>query len=332
MDRAVLPGTDCGGKLRGENVALSVVLVSFNTRDLTLRCLRHLYSLGLHPQMEVWVVDNGSSDNSASAVREAFPEVSLLSNDRNLGFARAANMALQRCAGRYALLLNTDCFPEPGAVEELLRAMEDRPRVGIAAGSLLHGDGRLQNSFGSAPSLWTELLPKGIVEVLCPSRFPSKRRPPMGPKEVESVVGAFLMAKRRAWEHVGLLDEGYFLFLEETDWCVRMRKAGWSVLHVPQARAVHLQGQSAAGQKAPARIEFYRSRYRFFSLHRGAWATRLLKAGLILKILWNWTWSGLLSRIPWPAARAWRDRHWVDRKLLSWHLRGCPEGWGLKQG
>lgn len=313
-------------------VTLSVVLVSFNTRELTLRCLEHLYSVELPPQTEVWVVDNGSKDNSASEVLGAFPQVLVLSNERNLGFSRAVNMALRRCSGRFALLLNTDCFPQPGAVVELLKAMESRPSVGIAAGSLLHWDGRAQNSFGRAPTLATELLPKALLEVLWPSRFPSKRRPPAGPVEVESVVGAFFMVRRQAWEEVGLLDEGYFVFLEETDWCVRMRKAKWSVLHVPQARAVHLQGSSAASQAAAARIEFYRSRYRFFRLHRGEMSAAILKAGLILRSFWNWFFSGLMAVLPWLSGSRWRDRNRVDREILMWHLRGCPESWGLDRG
>lgn len=315
--------------VRQPPVTLSVVLVSFNTRDLTLRCLEHLYSLELPSQSEVWVVDNGSQDRSAEEIREAFPRVQLLRNESNQGFSRAVNMVLQRCAGRFALLLNTDCFPEPGALRELLNVMETSPRVGIAGGLLLHSNGRPQNCFGRAPTICTELLPKAFLEFLWPSRFPSKRRPPAAPLEVESVLGAFLMVRREAWEEVGLLDEGYFFFMEETDWCVRMRKAKWSVLHVPKARAIHLQGSSAKGQGAAARIEFYRSRYRFFSLHRGKMATATLKWGLVLKVLWNWFFSGLLGRLPFSSGGFWQDRHRVDTRILMWHLRGCPQGWGL---
>lgn len=313
-------------------VTLSVILVNFNTSELTLRCLGHIYSLELPPRTEVWVVDNGSKDDSVAEIREAFPQVFLLCNQQNLGFSRAVNMALKRCSGRFALLLNTDCFPRPGAVMELIGAIESRPWVGIAAGSLLHGNGRPQNSFGRAPTLSTELFPKALLEVLWPSRFPSKRRPPAGPMEVESVVGAFLMVRRKAWEEVGLLDEGYFFFLEETDWCLRMRKANWSVLHVPQAKAVHLQGCSAAAKGAAARIEFYRSRYRFFKLHKGELAAATLKGGLILKSFWNWIFSGFVGALPWTIAPKWRNRHRVDREILVWHLRGCPQGWGLQRG
>jgi len=332
LKEAMQPQVEGSAGDQQPGATLSVILVSFNTRDLTLKCLGHLYSLELPSRTEVWLVDNGSQDKSAHCVREAFPQVSLICNEQNLGFSRAVNMALKRCSGRFALLLNTDCFPEPSAVAELLRVMESRPSVGIAAGSLLHSNGRPQNSFGRAPTLGTELLPKALLEVLLPSRFPSKRRPPSVPMEVESVVGAFLMVRRKAWEEVGLLDEGYFFFLEETDWCVRMRKGKWSVLHVPQARAVHLQGGSAAAQGAAARIEFYRSRYRFFRLHRGELAAATLKGGLILKGFCNLVFSGLVGVLPLPWTSKWRDRSRIHREILTWHLKGCPQGWGLERG
>ncbi len=332
LKEALRPQSVGMAKAKPEEITLSVVLVSFNTRELTLRCLGHLYSLELPMRTEVWVVDNGSQDKSADAVREAFPEVLLLCNECNMGFSRAVNMALERCSGQFALLLNTDCFPESGAVERLLQVMESHPRVGIAAGLLLHENGRHQNCFGRAPTLTTELLPKAVLEVLWPSRFPSKRHPPASPMEVESVKGAFLMVRREAWVEVGLLDEGYFFFMEETDWCERMRKARWSVFHVPQARAVHLQGRSAARHLAAARIEFYRSRYRFFRLHRGELRTAMLKGGLVLRVLCNWIISSILGTVPWPPRASWQDRSKVQRKILSWHLKGCPQGWGLEQG
>lgn len=308
---------------------LSVVLISFNTRELTLKCLQNLFSLGLPSDTEVWVVDNASTDRSAEAISELYPQVRLIRNPLNLGFAKAANMALRACKGDYCLLLNTDCFPQRGAIEELMDALDRIPRAAIAAGALFHQDGRPQNSFGRAPTLSTELLPKGILRILWPSRFPGKRDALEGPTSVESVVGAFLMVKRRAWEEVGLMDEGYFLFLEETDWCVRMRSSGWVVLHVPGARAVHLQGQSAAVDPVSARIEFYRSRYRFFKIHRGEMVTWALRCGLLLKATCNWVSSGLLGAIPWPRSTVWKLRHKVDCGILNWHLRGCPANRGL---
>jgi GT2 family glycosyltransferase len=308
---------------------LSIVIVNWNTRELILRCLDHLMGLDLPAPWEVWVVDNGSQDGSAQAVRAAFPQVNLVENGRNLGFAGANNQALERSRGNYLLLLNSDCFPEPGAITSLREAMIQDPRVGIAGGGLSHPDGRPQHAFGAAPTLATELLHKGLLQVLAPLRFPSKRQRPQAPMEVETVLGAFLMVRREAFLQVGGLDEGYFFFLEETDWCLRMRRAGWKVLHVPGARAMHLQGESTALDLANARVEFYRSRYRFFSIHRSAVSLALLRWGLLARGFVNWVSSGVLGGIPGAGWDSWRRRHEVDRAILLWHLKGCPEGWGL---
>jgi hypothetical protein len=308
---------------------LSIILINWNTRDLLLKCVRGLLEDPFTCKAEVWVVDNGSSDGSTEALEGAYPGVRLLRNPSNRGFAAAVNQALTRCRGEYALLLNPDCFPEPGSVELLWRTLSRWPHAAMAGGALTHPDGRPQNSFGAAPTLATELLPKGLLQALFPRRFPSKRHPPSNVIEVEAVVGAFVLVRRQAWEDVGGMDEGYFFFLEETDWCLRMARRGWRILHVPQARAVHLQGQSAKRALAAARVEFYRSRYRFFRVHRGSWSERILKAGLVLRCVANWAFSGVAMRLSKSSGARWGLRHEVDKTLLMWHLRGRPEGWGL---
>lgn len=227
------------------------------------------------------------------------------------------------------LLMNTDCFPQSGAISILIREMEADAKAGIAGGALLHPDGRLQHAFGVAPTLATELLHKGLLQAFLPGRFPSKRYPLKMTTEVESVLGAFLVVRRGAWEAVGGMDEGYFFFMEETDWCIRMRQSGWKVLHVPDARAVHLQGQSAQQELIGARLEYHRSRYRFFGKHRGAFALKVLRVGLFVRCLMNWAASWALGCLPWRGSGRWQSRHRVDQTILLWHLRGCPEGWGL---
>jgi GT2 family glycosyltransferase len=312
-----------------EPAKVSIVIVNWNTRDLILRCLGHLLQTQPGEILDIWVVDNGSQDGSTEAIRKAFPRVQLIANAQNQGFARAANQALARCRGRYMLLLNTDCFPQEGAIQALVKSMQADPRAGIAGGALLHSDGRPQHAFGAAPTLASELLHRGLLQALLPGRFPSKRHPPKTTTEVEAVLGAFLLVRREAWWQVGGLDEGYFLFFEETDWCLRMRRAGWKVLHVPTAVALHLQGQSARRNLEGARVEYHRSRYRFFALHRGALSLRVLKVGLFLRCLMNWVSSGAMGSLAWDRRDRWQRRHRVDRTVLCWHLRGCPEGWGL---
>lgn len=143
------------------------------------------------------------------------------------------------------------------------------------------------------------------------------------------MLGAFVMVRRKAWVHVGGFDEAYFLFLEETDWCMRMRKSGWKVIHVPTARALHLLGQSAAKDLTRARVEYYRSRYRFFSSHRGRLSQNVLRVGIFIRTVMNWISSGVMAKFPFVGQGRWKRRHEVDRRLLQWHLRGLPDGWGL---
>jgi GT2 family glycosyltransferase len=296
-----------------------------------LRCLGHLLNLDLPDRTEIWVVDNGSKDGSPEAVRAVHPGVGLIVNAQNLGFAKGVNRALVRCRGQYILLLNTDCFPFPGALRTMIRTMASGPEIGLVGGALVHADGRPQNSFGAAPTLATELLNRSLLEMLMPRKYPSKRRPPSRTTEIEAVLGAFLLLRRKAYEQVGGLDEGYFFFLEETDWCLRMRRAGWRVVHEPGARAVHLQGSSAARDPVRARVEYYRSRYRFFRRHRGAVRLRILKVGLMIRCLMNWVSSGVMKMITSGHNGPWPMRHAVDGILLVWHLTGCPEGWGLSE-
>ena len=323
-DRASAECPDGGG------ILLSVIIVNWNTRDLLLSCLEHLQTLSLPSDTEVRVVDNGSSDGSAEAVRASFPDVHLIENGRNLGFAAANNRVLERCRGRYALLLNTDCFPEHGAVERLIEYMENDPSAGIVGGALIHPDGRRQNAFGVAPTLLTELFFKGALETLFPKRYPSKRNPPSGPIDVEAVLGAFLLARRKAWEVAGTFDEGYYFFLEETDWCLRMRRSGFRVVHVPNARAVHLQGESAKKNPVGARIEYHRSRLRFFSIHRNSATVKALRTGLLIKSSINRAFSGIVRYLPGGDRESRKTRYEVNRAILSWYLKGRPDHEGLK--
>ena len=197
---------------------------------------------------------------------------------------------------------------------------------------MIHPDGRRQNAFGAAPTLLTELFFKGALETLFPKRYPSKRRPPSGPIEVEAVLGAFLLARRKAWEVAGTFDEGYYFFLEETDWCLRMRKSGFRVVHVPDARAVHLLGASAKKNPVGARIEFHRSRLRFFSIHRSKAAVKVLRTGLLIKSSINRIFSGIVRYMPGADRESKEIRHEVNRAVVSWYLKGCPDREGLKAG
>lgn len=311
-------------------IDLSIVVLSFDTRALLLECLASVVEDIHRPNArlacEVIVVDNGSSDGSADAVRDAFPSVEVIALDTNRGFAAGNNVALTRAKGKYVALLNSDVVLEPGALERVFDVLEARPDAGAAGIQLLHPDGRLQNSIHGYPSVVRELVPRWLLEVAWPSRFPSKRRPSREPIAVESVLGAVLVVRREVLQKVGLLPEAYFFFLEETDWCWRMRRAGFEVLHVPAARAVHRAGSSSK-RKDPAatRIEYHRSLYHFLRANRGATSAVAVMTIRIVKSL-----LVLLPLLPLAAfSQQKRERLRSVLRLLRWHASGCPPDWGL---
>jgi GT2 family glycosyltransferase len=179
------------------------------------------------------------------------------------------------------------------------------------------------------PSLATELLNKFLLRKFWPQRFPGKEQEFCEPVEVESVIGAFFLVRRSVWEQLGGMDERFFFFLEETDFCLRARQAGFATMHLPQVHVWHAQGQTARQNLAAARIEYWRSRYAYFAKHSGLATRAILRCGLLLRLLADSVVSGLLTVVTVGRARRWREKFAVHRGLLGWHLRGCPAGDGL---
>lgn len=309
---------------------LSIVIVNWNTKGYLVRCLRSIFEAGKKDSREVFVIDNGSGDGSADEVKRTFPTVRLIENEENLGFARAVNQGLRLSPGRYHLLLNPDTQIKEGSIETLLFFMDSHPEAGIAGVQLLNADESKQNSIANSPTLATELLNKSLLRWLFPGRYPGKEEVYREPIKVESVIGACMMVRKKAIEEVGLLDEDYFLFLEETDWCYRMRKAGWEVYHVPTAEVYHFQGKSAEANIGMAKIEYYRSRYQFFRKHYGQLPSTFLFGGLIAKLSVEFLslFFGCLFTL--FLIQKWRIKLSIYSQLLWWHLRLCPEEDGLR--
>ncbi len=310
---------------------LSVIIVNWNTRNLLVRCLNSIYQTVRTVEMEVWVVDNGSKDGSGAAAAERFPETKFVQNTVNFGFAKANNQVLNMAAGRYLLLLNPDTEVSPGAVEKLISFMDAHPEAGGAGAQLINSDGSKQNSIANFPSLATELLNKSILRWLFPKQFPGKERNYSEPIEVDSVIGACMMVRREALDQVGFLDEDYFLFLEETDWCYRMKRAGWKIYHVPQAEVYHFQGKSAETERKRAKVEYYRSRYHFFRKNRGNLQWVILLVGLLIRLGFEMLSVATASLITLFAVKGWRKKLAIYSYLFWWHLKLCPEDMGLKR-
>jgi GT2 family glycosyltransferase len=309
---------------------LSIIIVNWNTKEYLLPCLKSIFKGGQGTGWEVIVVDNGTRDGSREELKKVFPSAHLIENEKNFGFAKAANQGLQKASGKYALLLNPDTQVKNGAIERLVSFMDAHSDVGVAGAQLLNADGTKQNSIANFPSLGTELMNKSLLRWLFPKKFPGKERNYSEPIEVDSVIGACMMVRRDTLDKVGLLDEDYFLFLEETDWCYRMKKEGWRIYHVPQAEIYHFQGKSAETVKKRARVEFYRSRYHFFKKNRGNLQWFFLLIGLMIRLGFQLLAMGVVSLMTLFTIKSWREKLSIYTYLFGWHLGFFPEGMGLK--
>jgi len=303
---------------------ISIIVVTHNTKDLTLDCLASIFQTIKEVPFEVWVVDNNSTDGTGDAIREGYPAINLIENSENVGFAAANNQAFRRMNGRYALLLNTDTVLRDGAVKELYDFMEANLNAGMACGQLLNQDGSKQNSVANFPTLLTLLCNETLLRILMPERFPSKRREYVVPLEVDSCIGACLIVRKEAMDDIGLLDERYFFFMEETDWAYRMKLGGWGIYFVPTAKILHAQGKTAGGS-ANSRIMFYRSRYCFFKKwHPHSY--QLFYVVIFLRLVANTllSFTGLLVTL--GLRESIRRKCIIHVQLLVWHLLGCREG------
>ena len=313
-------------------IDLSIIIVNRNTKAFLFSCLESISESERRTDWEIVVIDNGSQDVGADEIRKVFPFVSLIENDKNLGFATAVNQGLQKTSGEYALLLNPDAQVKHGAIEYLKSFMDAHSDVGVAGAQLLNSDGSKQNSIANFPSLATELLNKSLLRWLFPEKFPGKETNYSEPVEVDSVIGACMMARRDAVNQVGFFDEDYFLFFEETDLCYRIKRGGWKVYHVPQAEIYHFQGKSAEAERKRAKVEYFRSRYRFFKKNRGSLQWAILLGGLMMRLLFELLMVTATSLVTFFAIKAWRRKLSIYAYLFWWHLRLCPKAMGLKNG
>ena len=308
---------------------VSVILLTRNTCQQTRKAIESVLSSVDTLAKEIHVIDNGSTDDTSSVLPAAFPDIRYKRMEHNVGFARGVNVAAREAGGDFFLLLNSDARLAPDALQLAVEWMRADPGCGVAGAQLVHADGRKQNSIANFPSLATELLNKFLLRTLWPGRFPGKEQEYGEPMEVESVIGAFLLVRREVWEKLEGMDERFFFFLEETDFCLRARQAGFATVHLPQVRVWHAQGQTAKQDQPAARIEYWRSRYAYFAKHRSSIVCIALRCGLLLRLAVDSAVSGWLTTVTLGRSPRWREKFAVHRALLHWHLQGCPTSGGL---
>jgi GT2 family glycosyltransferase len=257
--------------------------------------------------LEVWVVDNGSPDGSADHVGAIFPDVHLIRNAENRGFAAANNVAIARARGRYVLLLNPDTLIREDTILELAALLDRRPRVGIAGPRVLNHDGTVQSCGYWYPTLRAEILLSRNVRRL--GRL-VLGNPPADPDPatetlVDWVDGCCLMIRREVIDQIGGLDEQFFLYAEELDWCRSAKRAGWQLATCPLSEMTHLRGQSSSQVKAPALAMLIEARLRYYRKQDGLATAALVSLVYVLGCLRRWPHEPVKSAAKVHGVRQW---------------------------
>jgi GT2 family glycosyltransferase len=255
-------------------VDLSIIVVNYNTKKLLQQTVQSVIStVGKLIKYEIIVSDNGSKDDSCEMVRQYFPGVKLIENNANLGFPKGNNIAIKEAVGRYVLLLNSDTVVKENCIEECISYMGEHKEIGALGCKILLADGTLDHACKRGfPTPEASLYYMLKLDKL----FSNNKRfgaytldylPQDEINEVDSLTGAFMMLRREVIEEVGLLDEDFFMYGEDIDWCYRIKEAGWKVVYYPEASIIHYKGGSSRKKRLKTIYEFHRAMYLFYNKH-----------------------------------------------------------------
>lgn len=242
--------------------SISIIIVSWNARDYLRDCLNSIRQTGASCVQEVIVVDNASKDGSPEMVVAEFPEVKLILAGENLGFARANNLAMKQAAGSILALVNSDVIIHPGCLEKLAAFLEQHNNVGLIGPRVIGGDGNLQPTCRHLPTVWN--MVSGALAI---DRMTYRNHDKCA--EVEMLSGCFLVARKKAVDEIGGLDERFFFYGEDMDWCKRFRDAGWKLIFFPEATATHFGGGSSSNAPLRFSIELHRANLKYWQKHHG---------------------------------------------------------------
>ena len=251
---------------------VAIIIVTWNNASDIGRCLDSIVGIGGGIRAEISVVDNASNDRTVDMIRNGYPHVRVTVNGQNVGFAAANNQAIRTTDGKYVMLLNPDTSVDEGTVESLARYLDTFPNAWVAGPMILNPDRSLQTSGVRFPTRWNILVESLFLDRLLPNTrlFGSHKEmyeDPSRPRAVDYLQGSALMVRREAIEKIGGLDEGYFMYFEEADWCFRIKKAGGEVHYAPVGKVVHYGGTAFAHFDERRLAHYHRSRIRFFRTH-----------------------------------------------------------------
>lgn len=268
-------------------IDLSVIIVSYNAKDYLLNCLK-----SLDQKFEIIVVDNASTDGSTEEIKKSFPQVKIIKNKKNLGFAKANNQGIKQASGRYILLLNPDTKILDNAISKMINWMDNNPKAAVSTCQLLNEDGSLQPTGGFFPTLPRLIAWQLFLDDILPLKsYHPKKQFYDKEKELDWVTGAFFLFRKEIIDKVGLFDEKFFMYAEELEYCHRIKKAGFKVFFTPRASIIHYGFKS--GSKERALISEYESLKYFYQKHyppyKAIFARIILKFGALIR-------SAIISR------------------------------------
>lgn len=308
-------------RLNGKMIDISLIIVNWNTRNLLLDCLESIYKETIKVTFEIILVDNGSTDDSVIAVKDRFPDVLVIENRENIGYAKANNQGLKCAKGRYCAIVNTDIIILDKAIEKLVEYFDSDENVGAAGPLTVNEFGNIKENFRYFPRFWNQFVETFFLDKIfgrfeffhgrnVPKKYYEQTR------KVENLSGCFFMIRREALEEVGLLDERFFIYGEDIDWSKRIWKTGWEIHFYPEARVIHLGGKSSIASPVRFQLEMEKSYFQYIKKHSSFPTYILYKlmrivqhciflilAPLIFSIALNWTknnrlkYKGRLSKL-----------------------------------
>lgn len=286
---------------------VSIIIVNFNTRQLTLDCLASMYASQTSYKYEVIVIDNASHDGSVEAIREVYPDVQLIANQNNTGFAVANNQGMELAKGRYILLLNSDTVVQPDTLHTMIYFMDRHPEMGASGCKVILPDGSLDKACKRGfPTPSASFYYAFGISRLFPDRpkFNQYQLGHLSPDDeypVDCLVGAFMLVRRETIDQVGGLDETFFMYGEDIDWCYRIKEAGWGIFYYPRTYIVHYKGGSARRKPLKITYEFHRAMWVFHRKHYAKKYNLLTNAAVWMGISLKFTLSLLRSKLSPPS-------------------------------
>ena len=309
-------------------VMVSVIIVSWNARDYLLQCLSSLTADACRYPMEIIVVDNASSDGSPECVKKQFPQVRLIQNRSNLGFAKANNLGVAASAGRYLCLINSDVKVLKDCISRLVDYCEQHTHAGMVGPRILGGDGQLQRSCRGFPSLWNMFCRALALDTMFPGNrlftgYSLTHWPQDDLRPVDILSGCFWLVRKKALNWVGSLDETFFMYGEDLDWCKRFWSKRWRVIYVPTAEAIHYGGASSSNAPLRFFIERQRADLQYWRKHhsRPAAACFFLISCLHLALRSLGYMIALVFK--WSKRQTYRHKLVRSVACLKWMFTGC---------